>query len=224
MRPIGGIFGRPAFGALFEHMLKVQDCLSLLEPLMLSFTKLEFNAARRYAYDIHQREGEADAIKNEIRAGLSHSIFTAVERTEMLLLLKAQDDISDNCERVAAFVEIRETAVWPELAVDFIRLAEQVASVGRMLGQVEKKLKDLEGTAYPHGEMEKVAALLDRVQQGEHDTGSLQQALLRRLFENEKRVDPVSVIFLMQIAQQLSKIVGAAENTADVLGRMIGTR
>jgi len=205
-------------------MLKVQDCLSLLEPMLLSFTKLEFNAARRYAYDIHERESDADRIKNEIRAGLSHSIFTAVERTEMLLLLKAQDDISDHCERVAALVEIRETSVWPELAVDFMRLAEQVVSVGRMLGQVEEKLKDFEGTAYPTGEMAKLAALLDRVQQGEHETGLLQQALLRRLFENEKHIDPVSVIFLMQIAQQLSNIVGAAENTADVLGRMIGTR
>jgi len=224
MRAIGGIFGRPAFGALYEHMLKVQDCLSLLEPMMLSFTRLEFNAARRYAYEIHQRENEADAIKNEIRAGLSRSIFTAVERTEMLLLLKAQDDVSDDCERVASLVEIRDTAVWPEIAVDFMQLAARVVQVGRLLGQVEEKLKDVEGTAYLHGELEKLSALIDQVQQGEHDTGRLQQTLLSRLFQNETRTDPVSVIFLMQIAQQMSAIVGAAENTSDVLGRMIGMR
>ena len=205
-------------------MLKVQDCLSLLEPMMLSFTRLEFNAARRYAYEIHQRENEADAIKNEIRAGLSRSIFTAVERTEMLLLLKAQDDVSDDCERVASLVEIRDTAVWPEIAVDFMQLAARVVQVGRLLGQVEEKLKDVEGTAYLHGELEKLSALIDQVQQGEHDTGRLQQTLLSRLFQNETRTDPVSVIFLMQIAQQMSAIVGAAENTSDVLGRMIGMR
>ena len=224
MRAIGGVFGRPAFGALYEHMIKVQDCLTLLHPMMLSFTKQDFEAVQRSAREMHQHENEADKIKNEIRRALSRSIFTAVERTEMLLLLKAQDDVSDNCDEVARLLEIRETPVWVEIAVEFMRLTERVVETGAVLGHMEERLKDLEGTTYPHAEMERLAALADQLQHGEHETAALEQAALRKIFENENRTDPVTLIFLMQIARALGDTASAAENTADVLERMMGMR
>jgi len=34
MRTIGGVFGRSPMGPLYEHMLRVMDCLTELKPLM----------------------------------------------------------------------------------------------------------------------------------------------------------------------------------------------
>ena len=224
MRTIGGIFGRPAFGAVYEHMLKVQDCLALLEPMMLSFTAHEWGEVERLAREMHQRENEADKIKSEIRRSLSRSIFTAVERSEMMLLLKAQDDVSDNCDEVAKLVEIRDTPAGAEIADGLIKLTRQVVHTGGILAQIELKLTRLEGETFPHEEVEKLVALVDQLQHDEHEGDVIEQAVLRKIFKDESRTDPVSLIFLMHIARELGEIADAAENTADVLERMIGAR
>ena len=224
MKAIGGIFGRPVFSAVYEHVLKVQDSLALLRPLMEDFVGGRRDQVQRVAAEIHQKENEADAIKSEIRRGLSHSIFSAVERAEMLFLLKAQDDIVDNCWGVAKLVEIRQTATSPEIARELLQLAENVTQTVETLVGAEYKLAQLEGTTYPRSELDAVTAAIDHIHRQEHEADSLEHSALKTIIQNESRLDPVSCILLMQIARQIGSIANSAQNTADSLERMIGLR
>lgn len=224
MRTIGGIFGRSAYGPLHEHALKVQDCLALLLPVVRSFLERNWDEVTRLTQEIHRRESEADRIKNEIRRSLSHSFLHSVERTEMLLTLKSQDDVSDNCEAVAHLLEIRHTPVHDAIGEALIKVCEQAASVGTVLVSVVEKLPALEEKSYPAEEMRAVTVLIDELHSEEHTCNMLEHDALREVFRNEGSLDPVSVVFLMQIIQQLGEIANAAENTADCIERMIGRR
>jgi len=224
VRTIGGIFGRSAYGPLHEHALKVQDCIGLLLPLVKSFLERNWGEVTRLKQEIHQREAEADKIKNEIRRSLSHSFLHSVERTEMLLTLKSQDDVADNCEGVAWLLGIRQTPVLGEIGDATIKVCEQAASVGSVLVSVVEKLPALEERSYPPEQMRAVNALIDELRTEEHTCNILEHDALREVFRNEGSLDPVSVVFLMQIIQRLGGIADAAENTADCIERMIGRR
>ena len=224
MRTIGGIFGRSAYGPLYEHVLKVQDCILLLLPLIKSFIDRKWNDVARLTEQIHQKEAEADKIKNEIRRSLSRSFLHSVERTEMLLTLKAQDDISDNCEAVAQLLEIRNTPVPEEIGAAVLKVCDQATKVVSVLIGILEDLPGLEEKSYPPSEMQAVADQIDQLQREEHVSNVLEHAALREVFNKEEQLDPVSVLFLMQIIQQLGEIADAAENTVDCIERMIGRR
>jgi len=224
MRTIGGIFGRSAYGPLYEHMLKVQDCLSMLLPMMQAFTMGEWKEVRRMAEEIHNREGEADVIKNEIRRSLSLSIFTSVERGEILLTLKAQDDICDGCEEVARLLEIRRTPAPDELDASFIKLTQQVAKVGTLAVDIVRRLQGWEEGSHSVSDVQAVVDMIDQLQHQEHLSSKLEQSALCSIFEHENKTDAVSLIFLMRIVEQLGEISASAENTADCIERMIGKR
>jgi len=223
-RTIGGIFGRSAFGPIFEHMVKVQDCIALLSPLVGAFAEADRGEVRRLADEMHRREGEADRIKNEIRRSLSRSFFTSVERSEMLYLLKAQDDISDSCDEVAKLLEMRDTPLPREMSASFTALARQVAATGAVLAEIVDKLQAFEENPNPRAQIEQVGVLIDRLQADEHEVSLREHDALKDVFREEQRIDPVSVIFLMQIARQLGETIGAVQNTVDVIERMIGRR
>ena len=224
MRTIGGIFGRSGYGPLYEHVLKVQDCVELLLPLVRSFTRQEWDEVGRLTEEMHRKESEADKIKNGIRRSLSHSFLHSVERTEMLLTLKAQDNVSDNCEAVAHLLEIRRTHVPDEIAEPLLRVCEQATKVGLVLISIIQKLPVLHEQSYPRAEMQAMAGLIDELHREEHASNQLEHTALKRVFDNEGSLDPVTVVFLMQIIQQLGDIADAAENTVDCIERMIGRR
>lgn len=223
MKTIGGVFGRPLFSALYEHALKVQDSLALLRPLMVDFVEGRHEQVQRGAAEIHQKENEADAIKSETRRSLSRSIFNAVERSEVLILLKAQDDVIDNCWGVAKLLEIRRTAVCPEIAHELLQLTQSVALTVESLVEVEYKLAQLEGTSYPRSEMDRLTATIEHIHLQEHESDTLEHSALKAVFRNESRLDPVSCVFLMSIARGLGAIAGSVQNTAESLER-IGLR
>jgi len=224
MRKIGGLFGRSAYGPLYEHALKVQDCLRLLTPLVRAFVECDYEQVGRLAEQIHHSESQADEIKNDIRRKLSHSFLHSVERAEMLFTLKAQDDVSDSCEDVAQLLEIRRTHVPGRVAGQALKLAQQVINVGLVLVEIDGKLPGLEEASFPDEGIREVSDLFDRLRREEHDANLQKQEALRELFRSERELDPVSVMFLMQTMEQMAAIANAAENTADCIERMIGRR
>jgi len=224
MKTIGGIFGRSAYRPLYEHVLKVQDCIELLLPLVKSFIEKQWDEVARLTQEMHRREAQADKIKNEIRRSLSRSFLHSVERTEMLLTLKAQDNVSDNCEAVARLLEIRHTPVPGDIAEAIMEVGEQITNVGSLLTGIVQKLPGLHEESYPQEEMQATADLIDRLQREEHASNLLEHAALKRVFENEESLDPVTVVFLTRIIEQLGEIADAAENTVDCIERMIGRR
>jgi len=224
MRRIGGIFGRSAYGPLYEHALKVQDCLQLVVPLMRAFISVNYEEIGRLAQQVHERESSADRIKNEIRRKLSHSFLHSVERSEILLTLKAQDDVSDSCEDVAQLLEIRRTHVPERLAGVALELAEQAVEAGFALVEIDHRLPGLEEASFPEEGIRQLNDQLNSLHLKEYEANLIEQKALREVIAAESQLDPVSVMFLVQIVQQLGAIADAAENAADCIERMIGRR
>jgi len=67
MKKIGGLFGRPAYGPIYEHMLKVMDCLKALDAIIQSFIDGDYEKIERLMEETCKLEHDADIIKKGIR-------------------------------------------------------------------------------------------------------------------------------------------------------------
>lgn len=101
MKTIGGVLGRSPFGPMHEHMMKVNNCLKMLRPLIEHFLKGDYQKVADCSKRISKLEHEADMIKVVIKKSLSRSLFVSMERADILSCLKEQDGIADSCEDVA---------------------------------------------------------------------------------------------------------------------------
>ena len=108
MGRIGGLFGRSTMGPIAEHLLKCQECVDILEELIDRF--VTGKSVGDLAERINRCESDADLIKNEIRRNMTPSVWSAVERAEVVRLLGKEDDIADGAAAIAQLLKVRKTA------------------------------------------------------------------------------------------------------------------
>jgi predicted phosphate transport protein (TIGR00153 family) len=221
VRTIGGLFGRSAFGPLHEQVLKTLDCTRTVCELVEAHAAGDWEKVAATAARLHELESEADNIKGEIRNSLSASLFSSVERGEVLFLIKHIDHVADLSEETAKFLEVRRTPVPEPLADDYRALGRKVCECADVLGQVMAELVKMEADPAGRSRTDDVYRMIDRVHQLEHESDMLQQGFLKSLFSMEKDLDPMSVVMLMRISERLAFIADQVENNADVIARMV---
>lgn len=219
MRKIGGILGRSPFGPTHEHLLKVLDCVNALGPIVAAAAQGDQDAVGRIQKDIHRLEEEADEIKSAIRLQYTTSFFASVSRSELLALVKAQDDVADECDRLAFSFSVRRTVFPAHIVPAAIDLASRVVAMGALLAEVSRTL-DQSG-AVSEDVAGRVKPLLDDVHSRVAEIDPLYEGLLRGLFERETESTPLDVIFVMQFAERVDRVAKKIENTADVLERLV---
>ena len=221
MRTIGGLFGRSAFGPLHEQVLKVLDCTKAVWRLVDAHAAGDWDRVAAVAAELYRLESEADDIKEEIRRSLSDSLFSSVERGEVLFLVKHVDRVADLSEEAAKFLELRRTEVPAELTEGYRALGRKVCECAEVLSQVTGELVKMESDPAGRRRKDEVDLLLRRVHGLEHETDVMQHELLKRLFTLEDRLEPMSVVMLLRIIERLAFIADQAENDADVIARMV---
>jgi len=224
MKTIGGALGRSPFGPLHEHMMKVNDCVKMLKPLIEHFLKGDCKKVADRSRRISKLEHEADMIKGVIKKSLSRSLFVSVERADILASLKEQDGIADSCEDVAKLLEMRKTEVPQALRERFLKLTDKVVEAVEAVRDVTKELKNLVESSATKSKLEGISKSLKLAARREWEADEIQLDLAKKLFEVERELDPLSVFFLINISKEVGAIADHAENTADCLSRIIVRR
>lgn len=224
MKTIGGLFGRSAFGPLHEQALKVNQCIQTLVALIGGWVQGDWERVEKCCAELHTLESQADDIKHEIRTSLSSSIFGSVERGEILEAVKRMDDVADRCEDAAKLLEMRRTPCPPSTQQPFLDLAGCLTTLGNTLEEITRMLRQVTSGVFDKGVVRSVNELVGRAGREEYEADESEQALLRALFDNEKEVDPVSVMMVYDIARRLGHVGDEAENAADVLRRFAPQR
>ena len=189
--------------------------------MMSYFIEGDFEKAHAASVRVHDMENEADTIKNEIKKRLSGSIFNAVERSEILQLLRAQDNLSDRANSVAKTISIRNTEVPEALRSPLRELTEQVVKTCGGFAHIVRDLQAFERNPTRHEQFEKVTSAIEKVHYDDHVAGTMRTELLKKLFEMESKLQPLTILMLKDIIERTSSITGFAENAADSIGRII---
>ncbi|MBS3818140.1 TIGR00153 family protein [bacterium] len=221
MTIINKLFGKSPFEPLYQHMLKVKDCVDLVEPMVSAFIQGDKEEVKKYSKKIFKAEHEADLLKKEIRNKLHKSLFMPVDRDDLLRFLKEQDNIADSAEDLAALMTIRETKVPPEIQAELKELVNKVLETYKKAMAVSSEIKVLAETSFGGVEAHKVTELIEEVKQKEWEADKAQMKAAQKMFSIEAKLDPVSVMMWMNIFKELGTLANHAENSSDQMRTML---
>jgi len=221
MSIISKLFGKSPFEPLYQHMVKVKECVDLVRPLMDAVLQGETKKVKEIAKKIFKAEHYADMVKKEIRSHLPKSIFLPVARGDLLRFLKEQDNIADSAEDLAVLLTLRKTTVPEEMKEDLKDFVNKVLETYEKAMSVSSEIKLLAETSFGGAEAHKVTELIEQVKVKEWEADKAQMNTAKKLFSIEEKLDPVSVVMWMNILKELGTLANHAENAGDQMRVML---
>lgn len=218
---IGGLFGRSAWGPLWEHLEKARECIDLLKTAVDEFIKGNEDKLQELAKKVTRFEKEADIIKENIRQRLSRSIFSSIERSEIMAWLRQQDGIADSCEDTVKLFSLRKTKVVKELKAPLQKLVLRVIQMSNELVAAVKIFGGMDVSEVTKSEISELNSLIANTQKGKDEVDTLQMDFLKILFKAEQKMDPVSIFFLRDTADKIARIADRIENVGDIVRHML---
>lgn len=221
MSIISKLFGKSPFEPLYQHMVKVKECVDLVRPLMDALMQGETKKVKEIAKKIFKAEHYADMVKKDIRSQLPKSIFLPVARGDLLRFLKEQDHIADSAEDLAVLLTLRKTTVPEEMKEDLKDFVDKVLETYEMAMIVSSEIKLLAETSFGGAEAHKVTELIEQIKVKEWEADKAQMNTAKKLFSIEEKLDPVSVVMWMNILKELGTLANHAENAGDQMRMML---
>ncbi|MGB8951707.1 MAG: TIGR00153 family protein [Candidatus Aminicenantales bacterium] len=221
MSILSKLFGKSPFEPLYQHFLKVKQCVDLVRPLVESLITGDTEKLNQIAKEIFKAEHDADLVKKEIRNNLPKSFLLPVHRGDILNFLREQDKMADSAEDLAALVTMRSMAVPDELKECLKNLVEKVLKTCETAMRISSEIKTLAETSFSGAEARKVMDLIEQLKMEEHEADKVQMKLVKKMFSIEDQLDPVSVMMWMQVFRELGSLANHAENLGDQLNMML---
>ena len=200
------LFGASPFGPLLEHAQKVHCCVKLVIPIMEALRKEDYKEVRRLQDQVSKLEFEADEIKHNIRDNLSRRYLLPVSREDLDIYLHQQDSIADAVQDFAVISIIRQTRIHPDLGENFMAFVSHIVSVGDTLLGAAEEMVNLAETSFKGAEARKVLSLIAGLGEQEWKADRMQRQLSIDIYEREKDLDPITILFYEKMLGALSEI------------------
>ena len=221
MKLMNKLFGRSPFEDLLKHTRKVHECVREVQPLMEACIHEDHDEIHRLQDEVSRLEYEADVLKHEIREHLPSQYLMPVEKGDLDRFLHSQDNLADLAQDFAVVLLLRRTRIHPELVQEFREFVEQVLKV---VGQLMTAAEDIQNLVEASFKGAQARLILDRVSglnTEEWNADRMQRKIAQHIYQLEKQLDPITIVFYEKMLQALSGIANSSENTGDILRQMI---
>lgn len=218
--PIVQTYRRSPFEGLLNHASKIKECLEAMQKGVELYVDGDYEGAERYFTQVVRLESEADRIKANTRNHLPRFIFMPVNRGDFLTLLREDDSVLDHAEDVAVLLRMRATEIPEGMRDEFKEFAARIVETGEAMEQVIEQLRNLLETSFSEPERKRAKDLIYNVHHHEYHCDRYQERLTRHLLNSG--MDPISILHLMKVVEQMGEIADSAENAADRVRVMMG--
>ncbi len=215
------LFGQSPFSALQEHMRVVLECAQGVPRLIEALSVGDERLVLETKDFIFEREAEADRIKNELRLNLPKSLFMPVDRRDLLEVLNLQDAIANTAQDIAGLLIERKMTVPDFMRVPLMALTVRCIDTCEHSASVIEELDELLAMGFRGREVDKVDAMLMKLNEIEDETDELGIALAKSLFEHEDDMKPVSVMMWYQLIEWIGDLADYAEKVGDHLRLLV---
>ncbi len=219
--PIFSMFGASPVRPLQQHMAEVQSCVYELVPFFNAVLKGDWDKASEVQQRISQLEREADDMKRALRMRLPSGLMMAMSRRDLLEVLTTQDRIANKSKDIAGIILGRKMS-FPEsvgeLMLQFIkRSIDAVNQAQRAINELDELVE----TGFRGREVELVESMIGELDRIEGDTDKMQRAIRSAVFELEKELPPVDVMFLYRIIEGVGEVADLAQRVGSRLELML---
>jgi predicted phosphate transport protein (TIGR00153 family) len=205
------LFGASPVAPLQNHMA---FCCAATEELV-AFFDYAMDANWQVVDESRQRiveaEQKADDLKREIRTNIPKNLFMPVPRADLLDLLLVQDLMANKAREVSGLVVGRRIEIPQSIQASFKLYVARNADAARKARDSVNELDELYETGFRGAEVSTIENLLTELDDIENDTDEMQSRIRHQLFEIEKDLPPVDVMFLYRVIELVGEIADLAE-------------
>ncbi len=212
-----GIFASSPIGPLQQHMERVVECVTQLQPFFAAV--LADDAETRHAtyQRIVKHEHKADKLKKDLRLHLPTSLFMPIDRRDMLEVLAMQDRVAGVARDIAGMVDGRAMQIPAELQAGYIELVETSIKACENAHDAISELDELIETGFDNAERKRIGKMLNEIDSTEHLTDEQASRLYGILMGLEDALPPVPVMFLYKLIDLTAEIADCAQRVGSRL-------
>jgi predicted phosphate transport protein (TIGR00153 family) len=218
---MSGIFGRSPVSPLQEHMAKVYACASELVPLFNSVINEDWNAVEKCQQSISSLEREADVLKKKLRLNLPKGLFMPVSRQDLLEVLLRQDKIANMSKDIAGTIVGRRMKLPEIIHEDYIRFVQRCVDACKQAKKAINEIDELVETGFSGEEIKIVSGMITKLDEIESDTDNLQAEIRHKIFDIEKDLSPIDVMFLYRIIEKTGDVADHSQRVGSRLQLML---
>jgi predicted phosphate transport protein (TIGR00153 family) len=208
---ITSMFASSPVKPLQKHIEKVHECVKRLEPFFEAVILKDFDQVAVIQKEINKLETEADDLKHKLRIHLPNSLFMPMPRERILDIVTVQDQIANKAKRVTRMVRGRKMAFPKEVAKLMTTYVQCCVSASHQAKRVVNELDELVEVGFRGREVSSVEKMIDDLDQIEHKADKLEQQTNNALFKIEKDLDPIDVMFIYRVIQEVGEVADIAQ-------------
>ncbi len=214
---ISKLFGTSPVAPLQKHMSACAAATAELTPFFESVVAGDWGKVDESRNRIVDWEKKADALKRDIRSQLPKKMLMPVPRADLLDLLLVQDLLANNARDISGLVVGRRIEIPQPLQADFIAFVSRNQDAARKALECVNELDELYETGFRGTEVSRVETLLSELGSLENETDDMQSDIRHGLFQIEKDLPPVNVMFLYRVIE----LIGETGDLAERIGHRL---
>ena len=221
MASIFNMFGPSPIKPIEQHMFKVEQCARQLYPFFEAVLAQEWDSAKSIRDKIVSFEKEADLIKRDLRLHLPTGLFLPVARSDLLELLSAQDRIANKAEDIAGLIVSREMTIPEPMRAAFMPFLKRCLDASKLACQAINELDELLESGFRGSEVKIVEQMILTLDEVEHDCDEKLADIRHQIFEMEKELPALEIIFLYKLMQWIGDLADHAQTVGGKLQILI---
>ncbi len=218
---IFSMFGSSPIRPMQQHMGKVQACANELIPFFEAALAGNWEKAAEVQKRIAELEGAADELKHELRLNLPSNLLMAMSRRDLLETLTMQDRIANKAKDIAGLMLGRKMKFPAEVAPLMIDFVKRCIDASAQAQTAINELDELVETGFRGREVDLVESMITKLDEIESDTDKIQVTVRAQVFELEKELPPVDVMFIYRIIEWIGDLADLAQRVGSRLEIML---
>lgn len=211
------LFGRSPVEPIQKHIGICHECATLLLDFFQAVHNDDWKEAGKIQAAIVKLENEADDIQISIRLHLPKSLFLPVPRSDLLNLLSTQDKIANRAKDIAGIMLGRQMAVPKEMQKPVMNYLKRSLAASEQAVKVINELDELVETAFGAREIKLIEKMITKLNAIESETDQIEITIRAALFEIEKDLAPVDVMFLYKVIEWIGDLADLAQQVGQRL-------
>ena len=220
---LSSVFGCSPIENMKRHITKAHSCVLELPGLFESTFDCDWQKAKDIHKKIKSLEQDADELKKRIRLSLPRSLFLPISRADILKIIAVQDRIANCSKDIAGLVVGRHIFFPEEMREAFMDYLEYSVKSSDQTVAAIHEMDALIASGFSEPEAHLVEKMIHRLGDIESRNDRKQITVRNLLFNIEKDLPPVDVIFLYRVIDNVGDIADYAHKVGGHLELMLAT-
>ena len=205
------LISKSPLGPIQAHMEKSKDCAEELVIFIEAVIKDNWDKASFSRDKIVILEKEADVLKAETRDLLPKGLFLSVPRGDLLDLIGLADEIPNTVKDISGLVLGRHMTIPKPICGAFNELVNKAVSIVTTAATGIDQLSEVSRLAFGSRASNKLDKIISQLDSLEDNNDDAEITVRRQLFNLEKDLPPVDVMFLYDVINKLGELADRAE-------------